>query len=289
MGEPLMSFCARARWAKTIFALDALCMAAAGLMDFLEVRPGAVNGLVSAAVVLSVALLAAHGSSALGLRRLLLFVGLGAATGFVFEFRGVHGGTVFGGSYSYDEARFTPFILFGVPAGVPLFWSLFIYTGYSITNGLLRWMRQERPCIRNGRWPLVPLLVVLDALAVMAFDMFMDPLLVQRGTWTWKDHGPYFGVPIGNFIGWFAVAAITAFAYRVFEYLRPPRSFIGDEDVLHLIPPLGYGLVCLLFTLHALRINMPSLALTGFCVMMPMALANLACFCLRSRPAQDPS
>ena len=63
--------------------------------------------------------------------------------------------------------------------------------------------------------------VVLSALtgvfAVM-YDLFLDPLAVQLGIWQWNITTHWFGVPIGNFIGWWLITFVSVFIYTTYSY-----------------------------------------------------------------------
>jgi uncharacterized membrane protein len=56
---------------------------------------------------------------------------------------------------------------------------------------------------------------VLSALWMTAIDLVIDPLAANDlAYWQWRDGGPYFGVPILNFIAWFAVSLIIFYIPR---------------------------------------------------------------------------
>lgn len=124
---------------------------------------------------------------------------------------------------------------------------------------------------------MLPLLVLADSLIVVAIDLFMDPLQVEAGSWIWLDRGPYFGIPIGNFIGWALVVIISTSLFRTFEYLKPVQI---DEKLIFvfLIPVLGYGMLYLNFLVSALRLNMVALVLVGSLTMLPVVALNLLMF-----------
>jgi len=267
----------RDRNVAVLFAVNVIIMLAGALLDFFGAARQHVDMMGMLVCYVSLFLFLAHGRRVLGLGRLFVFLFIGAAVGFGFEFFGVRTGTVFGGHYTYNEEHYKNLMVLGMPIGVPVFWAVFEYIGYCITNSFLRWLRRDKPSRAAGNRRLIPLLVVLDGMIVMAFDMFMDPLVVRRGAWTWSVEGPFFGVPIGNFVGWFSLTVMSTTPFRLFEYFRPKPS-PGDDDFVHLMPALGYGLMCVFFTVHAARIGMSALALTGFGVMMPFALVNVICF-----------
>lgn len=221
-------------------------------------------------IPLPVILMFLHSVLTLSLRRGLFFISLSFFIGLVAEIEGVKHGTVFGGQYVYKEMAF---MIKGVPLIVPFYWAAFIYTGYSIVNSFLEWMYKEKPSIKNNLLFLLPILIILDGDLVVAIDLFMDPLEVRAGSWTWLNGGPYFGVPIGNFVGWFFVTILTTTIFRVFEYFKPYKPKVNPT--IYLIPVLGYGVLCISFLVTALSIGLQSLALIGSFLMMPVTVINI--------------
>jgi len=92
---------------------------------------------------------------------------LGERTGFPF------------GAYTYLAPG--PAVL-GVPLLVPLGWFAFTLIALAVApRGRARW---------------------LAPLALVAWDLGLDPLMVREGFWAFEQ-GPYFGVPWSNFAGWY--------------------------------------------------------------------------------------
>ena len=71
------------------------------------------------------------------------------------------------------------------------------------------------PCLR----------ILLSALALTAWDLSLDPRMVQDGNWIWHDGGVYFGVPLSNYWGWVVTAALVYAVWSLVEIrdwrLRP--------------------------------------------------------------------
>jgi uncharacterized membrane protein len=225
--------------------------------------------------VFAVLLLLLHVIWTLGNYRGCAFLLVALSTSFLFEIIGVNRGIFFGGSYHYHSGNMPAFL--GVPLLIPIIWSAFIYTGYSITTSFLHWLNMNKPNKLTQGVMLLPLLVLFDGLIVVAIDLLMEPLQVAAGNWAWLDTGSYFNIPLGNFVVWFAVAVISTGAYRVFEYMFPRRSTPIDRPVF-LIPLIGYGLLCLALVSIALRLNLPDLALIGLLTMFPVVIANICLF-----------
>ncbi|NTU72859.1 carotenoid biosynthesis protein [Candidatus Roizmanbacteria bacterium] len=112
---------------------------------------------------------------------------------------------------------------------------------------------------------------------MLAIDLLMEPLQVQFGTWRWLSSGLYYGVPIGNFIGWFIVAVIASGIYRVYEYrLSPVKKLMRKESIL--IPVCCYLATYLSFMIVALKNNMSLPAIIGSLAMAPGILVSVGLF-----------
>jgi putative membrane protein len=114
----------------------------------------------------------------------LLVEAVGVASGFPF------------GSYAYGD-RLGPSVL-GVPVVVPLAWAMFAYPAHVVG------VRLGRP-------------VLAGAVALAAWDLFLDPQMVAERYWTWDSPHGLNGVPLTNHLAWLVVAlAMMA--------LLPPRE-----------------------------------------------------------------
>jgi len=216
-----------------------------------------------------VILLVFHAIYTLSPLRGFLLIFLSSVTGFVMEYFGLKFGTVFGGTYVYQPQL----MLYTVPVAVIFYWVVFIYTGYSLTTSFLYWFKKDKPNFKakNIWWLLW--LVPLDGLFVMAIDLFMDPISVKAGYWSWAQGGPYFGIPTGNFVGWFLVAIIATGLFRLFEYWSPLR--IDFSKSVYLITSLGYANLALSFAFTAIANQMYLLLILGLIFMLPTVFVNL--------------
>mgnify|MGYP000663298107 CR=1 FL=1 len=95
-------------------------------------------------------------------------------------------------AYSYPASEYLVAPL-GIPVAIALGWSAVIYAGVATARGL------GVPRVS------LPGFVALYALHV---DLSMDAVAIRVPYWVWHDPGPWFGVPLGNFFGWFCVAAL---------------------------------------------------------------------------------
>lgn len=97
---------------------------------------------------------------------------LGSATGFPF------------GAYRYTAPGPT---LFGVPLLVPLGWFAFTLIAIAVSPA------------RTKVW--------VAPLALVAWDLGLDPLMVDKGFWEFAS-GAYYGVPLSNFLGWYGCGLV---------------------------------------------------------------------------------
>lgn len=233
------------------------------------------------ATYMPLALLLLHACWVLTVWRGLAFILLAGFTGWAAEAISLHYGTIFGGDYIYPAQ---PGIL-GVPLTIITYWAVFIYTGYWLVTTFRYWLGKTKPRYKQNNLKTLGLLVVADGLAVTAIDLFMDPVSVRAGSWAWVDGGPYFGVPIGNFVGWFAVTVIVSGIFRLFEYYRPQIEPKISKSIL-LLPVLGYLLVGVNFLAGAIAYDMLALAAIGAAIVIVPAVVNLALY-LRSKRAES--
>ncbi len=77
-----------------------------------------------------------------------------------------------------------------------------------------------------------------------AWDAVIDPYLSGPtvNAWVWEDGGPYFGIPIHNFLGWIITTFTIYTIYRIFENRTKPIQFKINNYYL-IIPALAYGLM----------------------------------------------
>lgn len=137
-----------------------------------------------------------------GVRAWALF-GVAFVFGVAIEVLGERTGVPFG-AYTYLAPG--PAIL-GVPLLVPLGWFAFTLIAIAVAPA--------------GRARF------LAPLALVAWDLGLDPLMVREGFWAFEA-GPYFGVPWSNFVGWYVAGwLLVALLLRI-----EPR--LAHEDAVDL-------------------------------------------------------
>jgi uncharacterized membrane protein len=161
---------------------------------------GARAAVTVATVLLGYATSVSHALLTRGPRVAAWLVLVTTGGGFAVEAAGVATGFPFG-EYAYS-GELGP-RLAGVPLVVPLAWTWMAWPAW------LAAIRVTRS--RVGR-------VVLAAVGLAAWDLFLDPQMVAEGYWTWAD--PHLtlpgvpGVPVGNYLGWLAVALVMTALIR---------------------------------------------------------------------------
>ncbi|HEU5023457.1 MAG TPA: carotenoid biosynthesis protein [Spirillospora sp.] len=151
--------------------------------------PGRWNGPVVGLLAAGTGCFAA---SSRGARRAAGAVGAATALGYGAEWIGVRTGVPFG-RYSYTEVLQPQ--VGGVPVAVAAAWAGMGLASYAVAATLV-------PTGRPGTR------IVVGALALTAWDLFLDPQMLRQGLWTWARRGAYRGVPASNFAGWLVVSAL---------------------------------------------------------------------------------
>ncbi|TAH34079.1 carotenoid biosynthesis protein [Candidatus Saccharibacteria bacterium] len=225
------------------------------------------------ATYLPLLILIGHACLTLTPRRGLCFIFGAALTGYLAESISLHNSTLFGGTYTYPETA----ALSGVPLAVIAYWAVFIYMGYWLVNSFLVWRNKAKPSKDSASFSALALLILFDGLAVTAIDLLMDPVNVALGKWTWTSGGSYYGVPLGNFVGWFFVTILVTGCFRIYEYYRPQRQLNWRKSII-LLPVLGYLLTGLTFLADSVRLHMWSLAGVGAMIVLLPAIVSLVVY-----------
>ncbi len=116
-----------------------------------------------------------------------------AVLSFGVEYIGVETGVPFG-RYSYTDQLGVK--LGAVPLPIPFAWLIAVPGAIAVTH---LW------AVRG--WWRVPLV----ALLAIVFDIAIEPFAAHiAGYWQWLDSGPYYDVPITNFLAWGVTALVLA-------------------------------------------------------------------------------
>jgi putative membrane protein len=140
-----------------------------------------------------------------------------AGGGLLVEAVGVHTGVPFG-AYTYTGSLGAEVL--GVPVVVPLAWTMMAWPALVVGRTLARRLpvaldRAVRRRPAGGR-DLTALsrsrTALVGGAALAAWDLFLDPQMVDAGHWTWAHPQPSLplvpGVPLTNYAGWLLVAVV---------------------------------------------------------------------------------
>jgi len=179
-----------------------------------------------------------HASYTLGWRQAAIFFALSAIISWLYEQIGVETGIIYG-PYHYTD---TLGIKLGhVPVLIPIAWFMMIYPSHVIAN--LIGTEEPRGSSRN----LIQIiwLSALGAMTMTAWDLVMDPGMSSPPVqaWIWRQGGPYFGVPLQNFIGWLLTTFTVYLAYRLIERRIGVQPLGSVTKVLDFLPLIAYFLV----------------------------------------------
>ena len=158
-----------------------------------------------------------------GLRAAGLLVLVAGGGGLLAETVGVHTGFPFG---SYEYSGTLGIELVGVPLVVPLAWIMMSWPALLVGRALTTSTRT---------WPVA----LVGAWALVSWDVFLDPQMVDAGHWTWTTPTPSLpgvtGVPLTNYAGWLLVAvAIIAALHVGVGRSAELRLRFGPAPVLYL-------------------------------------------------------
>jgi len=173
--------------------------------------PQAVGGAMLASSLTLFGLL--HGASTYGWRGILFFLVVCLGVSNAFENLSILTGFPFGW-YHYSDAMGPK--LFLVP--------LLIGPGY-FGVGYLSWTLARAILGDDGARLAGQLSFATPAIAsfiMVSWDLTIDPMMSTiTGNWIWHDGGSYFGVPLGNFLGWY----LTVYVFLQCFALYARRQF----------------------------------------------------------------
>jgi lycopene beta-cyclase len=157
----------------------------------------------------------------LGLRQTSIMLGLVAAATWGIEFVGSSTGFPFG---AYDYTDVLQPQLGHVPLLIPAAWFMMLPSAWTVAQLIAG---------RERFWPYVG----MSAVAITAWDLFLDPQMVDWGFWVWANPEGYFDIPWTNYAGWLLTGVVVTLLVR-------PQRF--DLPVFPLL--LIYGIVWFLQT-----------------------------------------
>ena len=223
----------------------------------------------------------------LGLKRALLFGVAGYLIAWLSEFSSIHNCFPYGPYYYLDGTRGKEIWVLGVPLMDSISYVFLAYASYSLALFISSPLRRSRGMLlyvfetKKIRDSIQ--VRILGALLFVYLDIIIDPVALRGDRWflgriySYPEQGVYFGVPLSNFLGWFAVGFSMIYVLqRIDRYLqgKGATDLIGYKYPWRFLigPVLYFGvLVFNLSVTFFIREHM--LGLTGvFIVLLPAFL-----------------
>lgn len=91
---------------------------------------------------------------------------------------------------------------------------------------------------------------IVATFIMVMWDLIMDPVSsTLKSLWVWQSVGPYFGVPISNYFGWFLVVfiffQIFAIYFSKYDRVNPEKATIFSSKLFWSEMVAVYGIVAL--------------------------------------------
>jgi putative membrane protein len=176
-----------------------------------------------------------HGAQQYRLRGILVFVGICLVVGNVSENLGVHTGFPFG---RYEFGTVMGPKLFHVPVLLGLAYIGMAYVSWMVARMIVQGAPEA---LRRNSLLTLPLVA---SFVMVAWDLAMDPVWATViHAWTWFDGGPWFGVPISNYLGWYGTILLIYLIFAQYVWREPACAETPCGQIFELSPVFFY-LLC---------------------------------------------
>jgi len=207
-----------------------------------------VEAVFAANLLMALAALAACAHHAAPDRDRLAFLGAGVVYGVVLEQLVI----VAFDAYRYNAGDFL-LTVFDVPVVIGFGWAAIIYAGFGVGRAFDLSTRSIPPFV---------------ALFALHIDLAIDAVAIRVPFWTWTPPGVWFGVPLGNFTGWFLVALLFPAAWLALADRIGSRPLRAAAVIVAAVA----GLIVLLELWEAVATTVPrKVAVLGAAVLLSLA------------------
>ncbi|OUC77628.1 carotenoid biosynthesis protein [Gordonia lacunae] len=265
-------------WNRGLVTLSWVLLAATiGVQIAFPLTGGGTLPLTIASVLLLASASLVHVAATRGALAAAALAVVAGGGGLIAESIGVSIGFPFG-TYEYTDGLGLKVL--GVPVLVPLAWIMMSWPALVVTRRLVRAMGIA------GRWAR-PATAVVGAYALTAWDVFLDPQMVDQGNWVWRYPTPSLpgvaDIPLTNFAGWLLVSFLIVATLDL--VIRRDENAETDRAGMDAVPVTAYLWTYFSSVMaHAVFFGRPSVALTGGLVMGVVAIPLLVVE-IRSRRA----
>jgi uncharacterized membrane protein len=198
-----------------------------------------VPGLRLLVIVVQVVFVLWHGSQRYGWRAIGVFVVAALVISNILENLSIQTGFPFGHYHYTGGGKIFQVPWFIGPAYLPTG-----YLAWVVATALLADVRRDSPWLTTIGTPLI------GAFAMTAWDLAFDPTnSTINHAWIWENGGGYFGVPLGNFLGWTFTVYLFMQVFSLYQRSRGPlpdaqphRSTTSDlqATLLYAAMTIGY-------------------------------------------------
>ncbi|MHB8174173.1 MAG: carotenoid biosynthesis protein [Nitrospirota bacterium] len=211
-------------------------------------------------------------SRMLGLKKAGLFTLIAWAVAYISEFSSVRTGFPFGLYHYIYSTKNKELWIMGVPFMDSLSFTFLSYSSWRMARAFLP---------REGKfsWKII----MLGAFLMTLLDVVIDPLALRGDRWFlgkiyyYPVPGPYFGVTIENFVGWFFVGALTMRIWKAVDGLVGGPQVVGYlSNKIDLLGPALYFIVLVFNLSMTFWIGEVKLGLTGVVLFLPVTAIFLA-------------
>lgn len=167
-----------------------------------------------------------------GKKRTLIWLVIGYVIAWISEVASINTGFPYGWYFYNYQNMPGELMVAGVPFWDSLSYPFMIFAGYKTAEFILG-IRSGVACSFLKRIAAI----ICGSVLTMVLDIIIDPLTNVGEKWFlgkiyyYPEPGPYFGVPISNFAGWFFVPLCVILAFVVIE------RFAMKDEHLATVPP----------------------------------------------------
>jgi putative membrane protein len=246
------------------------------LIGTIELRPYV---FIFFAIYLAIAI------TTIGFKRTVIFTALAYTIAFASEYSSSHGdsGIPFGVYRYIESTKGRELWIAGVPFMDSLSFTFLSFVSWRLSTILLSPGGTSNKIAAEGAGGKSMIIweAMLAGFLMMYLDIIIDPVALQGRKWFlgeiyyYPDGGPYFGITLANFAGWFLVCMVIVLAYSAIDSrLGAPLKPMGVRQFpFQWLAPAGLYFGILGFNLWVtFRIGETTMGLAGLFISLPLLL-----------------